>query len=138
MADMLTRLSSVEVSDDGGSNYVAVGGIDAATLSVNHDTIDTTDNDSGGYKSNEYGESQLTVSVAGNADEADAGLNKLHTASQNKTKVKFRVRSRTASGAKQWVCDSKLSKFDVNQDRNNIVKYSVELESSGAPVYTVQ
>lgn len=138
MTDMLTRLTTNEVSSDGGSNYFPIGGIKSSTLSGAHDIIDSTDNDAAGYKSKEYGETELKVSTNGNADEADTGLNMLHTASQNKTKLKFRGRSRVASGAKQFVFDVMVTDFTLDNAANDIVKFSFNLASSGAPVYTNQ
>jgi predicted secreted protein len=138
MAEIIARQCTLEVSDDGGSNYFPVAGCDDVSLSIAHDTIDKTDFDSNGMKENEYGESQYTAAGTFNVDEADSGQTKLHTASQNKTKVKARVRSRTASGAKQWVFDAKLNKFDLAHGRNAMVKGSIELLSSGAVVFTVQ
>lgn len=138
MAEMVARAGTIEISDDGGSTYVALAGVDDNTLSISHDTIDKTDFDSNGYKENEYGETVLTLSASINCDEADAGQTKLHTASQNKTKVKVRYRSRVASGGKQWVFDAKLNKFDIAAARNAMVKGSLELESSGAVTFTAQ
>jgi hypothetical protein len=132
MAHSVGRLGSLEISDDGGSNYSTIGGLTNIAPSQSNEPIDSTDLDSGGWKEVEGDLSQLTLSGTLFLDAANAGQTKLLTAKKNKTKPTFRYREKVGSGLNQQVFVGYVTSFDYTNTVGALVECSFEVQSSGA------
>lgn len=139
MAHFVGRFGTVEVSDDGGSNYYTVGGLTQGNYNHNQDVVDTTDFDSGGWKENILADSQFSLDFTANYDENDTGQGMLSTAFFAKTTLQWRVRPYVGSGFAQFVFQGNMSSPpQVSAPEGDKVEMSVTVDSTGTVVKSTQ
>lgn len=93
MTTNLGFAGTIEVSNDGGSNYYPVTKAFEVSYDDIGDIIDDTTNDDGGYKSEKGGLLQYSLGFSFQYQVSDAnGQGKVRTAARAKTALKWRYR----------------------------------------------
>lgn len=139
MGKNIGRLATASVSTDGGATWDSIGEVKTLGLSISHDLADATTNDSGGWKEEQYADSQLSFEMAGKYDGADVGILALLDAAHNKTQITMRMRPKTDSGVeKEWQFLANISDFKVDTSTGDIEDYSCSVRSTGTVTYQTQ
>lgn len=122
-----------------GSSYTDIAGVKDVSMSGSADTIDVTDNDSGGWKEHLDGEKSLTMSVTANWDEADTGLMAVFDAWENGTTIYLRYRPRGDGSTYQEIIGSgTVTSFEESAAHDGAAEVSFEWALSGAPTIQAQ
>jgi len=122
----------------GGSSYTAIGGSTSATLSVNQETIDTTNKDSGGNKSFINGARSWTIDseafyTQGSSDGETIRFKTLNDALQNGTRIKVKFSTTTGqAGVVYWDGFGYITSLSVNAGVGEFSTYSVSVQGDGA------
>jgi hypothetical protein len=120
---------------------VTIGGIFTGSFVRTANTVDSTNNDSGGYTQKEIGNSSATLSFSCRFDPSDAAQLEAEAAANGATKVKktFRVRPIVGSGESQWLFNGIITSCTINPGVNEeAVNMEISVESSGAVTYSTQ
>ena len=129
MAKKIGTGATLYVNDGGG--YVEVNNITNISMDLSADEADSTDNDDAGYKSNLFGNSQLTMSVDCNYDE-QAGQVDVIEAYDGGTSCTWRYRIETTVGKKEYIFTSYVFGLTVPAANNTTTTMSFNLASDGA------
>lgn len=96
------RLAKLEISGDGGTNYVNFSGIVDLTLNVNIDELETTSHDSEGIREYIPNFSDYTADVSARWQDGDPGQGFLLDAIDEKKTLPFRLFMEIAEGKLYW------------------------------------
>ncbi len=137
MADIRGFDGKLAVDTTDGS-YTDIGGMTAASISIGHTVIDTSDWDVN-WVSNLVGRGNIALSFTHNYDESDAGQNIVRTASEGGTQIWFRYRPRgDVSGAKEFRFQATLESYDDTSPNDDKAESTGSATSNGAPVIAAQ
>lgn len=134
MADVAGRLGTLAMDPAAGVTYVAIAGIQGLKLKVDQEVYDVTDHDSGAWMEHIIGRKQVTISVSGNYDEADAGqVNVITTATIAGTMVTWRYRPRgTGSGLKEYTFTGSVTNCEIDNPNDAASKLTFDIQVTAA------
>lgn len=116
----------------GGGTYALVGGASEHTLSINNESIDTTDKDANRWgEMKPYGKRSLAVSMNGFVSD-NANFAIIEAAVQSDTNLNYRLNygnSKTVTGAFH------ISSFEYTGANNTAQTFSLSMESDGQPTF---
>jgi len=130
MATIIGRNAKLATSTD-GVTYYDIGKATSIGQSWATDMADETNNDSAGYKEEQYADSQLTFDVSGKYDSSDTGQSALMDCAFNKTKVYFRFRPTTGVGEQEWLFQGHCADFSLDSETGSVEDFSATVNSSG-------
>jgi len=132
MADLHGRVSKFAVSTN-GSSYTDVGGVQDVSWPKSRDVAEVTDKDSGGNKQYLSGHADSTISVNGNYDEADAGLDIVSASYLAGSTIYFRLRpGGNASGVgKEEIAQGIITSYEISSPNQDKISYSFEVQVTG-------
>ena len=119
MPKIAGRISTIEISTDGGSTFHEVKGASDVTLSGNQAELTTTSHDSGQFEEYIPGRKDFTIDLGLRYDEADPGQDLLMDSFYSGTTVDWRFRMQVGTGLDQYLCKgfcSSLSPAGPNDD----------------------
>lgn len=96
------RLARLEVSSDGGTVFVRVGGIVTITKSTKTDETESTDHDSDGHREYLPGHDDTSFSVDARWKDGDPGQNMIIDASYSKQMLQFKFYMHKNSNKRMW------------------------------------
>jgi len=131
-----------------GGTFNAIGGKVSGTMTIEHEKVDSTNCDDGGFKSHVLGTSTVTLSIEARYDPANdtlgQGVIEAIAADLDdgggslKTLRAFQVMPNgNTSGESEFTFDGYVSSFELNPGEvDATVNLSIEVESVGASVAT--
>lgn len=122
----------VLISTDGGTNYIVLGEMREATLSIEAEELDATSFDSGGWSEFVSGLKSWEVESEGLYVQADAGQDALYNALVNGTKVKVRLLPKDGAGNKGFQGDAIVTSWELNPPVDDVVTVSATFRGTGA------
>lgn len=134
MADLAGRSGLLAISTDGGSTYNSIGGVKEITMTVDQETYDVTDHDSGAWMEHIVGRHTVTMSATLNYDEANTYQEALlATGLMSGTMCYFRYRPNTSSGvAKEYYGQGSVTSVEISSPNDGPAEISLDLQVTGA------
>ena len=120
------------ISDDGGTTYSKIGELRDVTINVNLDAIEATSHDSGGWREFLPGLSQWGASAEALYVDADAGQDKVFSALDGKSTVKFRFTPKTGTGLEKFEGDGIITSWELSGPNDDAAAVSIEIQGTGA------
>ncbi len=138
MARVAGRLSTLDVSTDGGTTYTAVGCIQDATLNGEGEEIDVTCHDDGVFRAFLAGRGAYTIDLTCIWDEADAGQGILETAHFNRSIYDFRWRQQVASGLREYTAQGLVTAFTPGGPNDDAAGLDISIRLTGTVTRAAQ
>lgn len=133
MSKIQGRLGRVAISDDGGSIYVDINGIQEATLNGALDEIETTSHDTGTVRTYLQGRRDATIDLSMFWDEADPGQDKVSAAFFGQTVPKLRFRMEEATGLDEFLdVDAFVTSYTEGSPNDDAATLDVSFRITGA------
>ncbi len=129
------KLFIFKIEDPGNpGTYITVGGFRSNAMTINGETIDITDKDSGGFRELLDGGGIKSMSVSGSGVFKDsAGEEELRSKSHSGMLAPGEL---TASNGDKWTADFQVTSYERGGEHAAEETFSVSLESSGVVVFT--
>lgn len=130
MATIVGRHAKVAISSDGIS-YTDIGKVTSASMSLDTDILDETNNDSGGYKESQYGDSQASLDVSFKFNSGDGGQADLFDSYDQKLPRYFRFRPEESAGEIEYSFQGRVSSISMDTETGAVEDGSFTVESTG-------
>lgn len=138
MAKIAGRLSTLEVSADGGSTYYEVKGAVDLKLNGSQAELKSTSHDSGQFEEYEPGRKDMTMDVSCRFNQDDAGQAIVKDAYFSASKIDIRFRMETNTGREQYTAKAFPSSLGPSGPDDDIASIDFTLRISGPLTKSLQ
>ncbi len=139
MSKVHGRFGSLLVSDDGGSTYIRVGGLEEIDPDGNLDEVECTNKDSGKVREYLAGRRDLVVSANGFWDGTDPGQLIVKTAFYDISNLLLQFRMEDLTGADEWLdVDSIVTNYAPGSPNDDATTLALSFRVTGEHIPTAQ
>lgn len=131
MPKIAGRLSTLEISTDGGTTYLEVKGAADMTLNGSTAELTTTSHDSGGFEEYIPGRSDFTIDLSLRHDEADPGQDLLQDSFFSKTVVDWRFRMQVFAGLDEYKVKGFISSLSPAGPNDDVASMDATIRCTG-------
>lgn len=138
MGKIAGRISTLEVSSDGGATFFELKGATDITLNSNQAELTTTAHDSGQFEEYVPGRKDFSLDVGLRYDEADPGQNILVDAFFSGTTLDWRFRMQVGTGNRQWLVKAFPTSLSPAGPNDDVASLDVTLRCTGPMTLQLQ
>jgi predicted secreted protein len=138
MSKQAGRISTLEVSADGGATYLEVKGASDITLNSSQAELTTTSHDSGQYEEYIPGRKDFTIDLGLRYDETDPGQANMVSAFYSGTVMDFRFRMQVGTGLKQWLVKGFCTSLTPAGPNDDVASMDATIRCTGPLTLQVQ
>jgi len=131
MARIAGRLSTLDVSTDGGTNYTPVLCIADLTFNGEGEELDSTCHDDGVFRAFEAGRIAASIDGTLRWDESDPGQVILEGSAFDRTKLDYRFRMNVGSGNREYLAQGIVTNWSPTGPNDDIAGLDVTIRLSG-------
>lgn len=131
MSAIAGRISTLEVSTDGGTSYDPVGKLVDATLNLNVDELECTTHDSAGAREYLPNHHDATLDGTLRWDQDDVGQGVILDKAFDKTLAKYRFRIETGTGRLEFVADGFATTYSPGTPLDDTTNIDFTIRLSG-------
>lgn len=134
MAGIPGRLARLEVSEDGGVNWIPVGGITDSTFNINVDELEVTTYDSNGHREYIPNHDDATLDMSCRWIEEDPGQATIFNKVFDKGTFRVRFRLQNVSTRRLFTASGFATKASPKAPLDDAAGFDVTLRLSGMTV----
>lgn len=138
MGKIAGRISTIEVSSDGGLTFFEVKGAVDITLNSNQAELTTTSHDSGQFEEYVPGRKDFSIDLGLRYDEADPGQSLLVDGYYTGSVLDWRLRMQSGTGFRQWLVKGFPTSLSPGGPNDDVASMDASIRCTGPMTLQIQ